>query len=62
MVYASVPLNEGGKLSIDQEVVFHGNDVVMFATAFDAYDAAFDVEFSPTSVKMDELMTRFDDV
>jgi len=34
----------------------------MFAMAFNAYDAAFDVEFSPTSVKMDELMTRFDDV
>jgi hypothetical protein len=60
MVYASVPLNEGGKLSIDQEVVFHGSDSEMFATAFDAYDAAFDVEFRPTSVNMDELMTRFD--
>jgi len=34
----------------------------MLATALDAYDAAFDVEFNPTSVKMDELMTRFDDV
>jgi len=33
----------------------------MLATAFDAYDAAFDVVLSEASVKVDELMIILDD-